>query len=619
MELIVCSECQGFSSPGSKLCQQCGAAIKEEAPPVPSIPAAAPPAEEEPAPQEATDEGPSVPAFDGPPEIMAKLGALETAIAKDPSSKTPYLQLSQAYAEAKRLDLAAAVLERFLEVDPNNAYVRHRLAQIAAKRDGTAPAAAEQPAAQPVPGAAAAAGPVAAPRKTPGTLPPRQAISQVALAQRPAAPVIKREFQTWTSRQKTMIAAGLGVAALLFIVKVYVFPGTRRLVGGEFRAYAPAFSPTGNHVAFLIADGQSTRLAVYDMRQGKHRPLATISEGGFSWSPDGNRLAYTASGGGDDWRGSVFVVDIATGQASKVAAGSTPVWSGSSTLIMLCSPEPPRAVSEDEPGSFAETDWAQRYCRADVATGTVQRTRVAADFGMAVSGSVDAVVYEQVKQDESTAASVAPPNKDFEQMVDRVTAGRARNVAEGSRDLNRELEAKKYEERRRALTQNQRLPYEADVVVASLDGGSPTLLTSGGQSAFPSWTADGRVLYATNGAAGIEIWSMTAQGSDKRAMLRGVKLADPKAVQVTRDGRYVFFVAPVEGDPGLARTMTGEDPADIHIAPAGGNKASRLANQHPFKQRFTVSPDGKLVAYEVLQDIKLLGGAQRSEIWLTRR
>lgn len=619
MELIYCPECQGFSSPGSKVCQQCGAAIKEEAPPLPAMPAAAPPVEEAPAQEEALapDEEPSVPAFDAPPEVMAKVSALEAAIEKDPSSKTPYLQLSQVYAEAKRLDLAAAVLERFLEVDSNNAYVRHRLAQVTAKRDTAAPAATEKPAAQPPPPAAA---PAAAPRKAPATPPPRQATSQVALAQRPAAPVIKREFQTWTSRQKTMIAAGLGVAALLFIVKVYVFPGTRRLVGGEFRAFAPAFSPTGGHVAFLLDDGQSTRLAVYDMRKGSYRPLAPIAgEEAFSWSPDGNRLAYTGSDGADDWRGSVFVVDVTTGQASKVAAGSTPVWSGSSTLIMVCSPEPPRAVSEDEPSSFSETDWAQRYCRAEVATGAVRRTSLAAGYGMAVSGSVDSVVYEQVRQDETPAASAESPNKEFEQFVDRVTAGRARNVAEGTRDLNRELEAKKYEERRRALTKNQRLPYEADVVVASLDGGSPTLLTSGGQSAFPSWTPDGRVLYATNGASGIEIWSMTAQGSDKKAMLRGVKLADPTAVQVTRDGRHVFFVSPVEGDPGLAKMMTGEEPADIHVVPVGGSKAVRLANQHPFKQRFSVSPDGKLVAYEVLQDVKLLGGARRSEIWLLRR
>jgi hypothetical protein len=314
----------------------------------------------------------------------------------------------------------------------------------------------------------------------------------------------------------------------------------------------------------------------------------------------------------------VFVVDVNTGQASKVAAGSAPVWSGTGTLIMVCSPEPPSAASEDEPSSYAERDWRQRYCRADVATGTVTRTSLAAEYGRAVSGNVDSIVYEQVKEVES-AAGTESPNKEFEQFVDRVTAGNARNVVEGSRDLNRELEAKKYEERRRALGKSQRLPYEADIVVASLDGGSPTLLTSGGQSAFPSWAPDGRVLYATNGASGIEIWSMTAQGTDKKAVLRGAKLADPTAVQLSRDGRHVFFVTPVEGDPGLARAMTGEDPADIHVAPVGGSGGVRLANKHPFKQRFAVSPDGKLVAYEVLQDIKLIGGAQRSELWLLRR
>jgi hypothetical protein len=65
--------------------------------------------------------------------------------------------------------------------------------------------------------------------------------------------------------------------------------------------------------------------------------------------------------------------------------------------------------------------------------------------------------------------------------------------------------------------------------------------------------------------------------------------------------------------------MTGEEPADIHVAPVGGSGGTRLSNKHPFKQRFAVSPDGSKIAYEVLQDVKVIGGAGRSEIWLLRR
>ena len=614
MELVYCPACEGFSAPGSKVCEQCKAPIPEDAEPVQTIRAAPaapepPPPEEEEAPPE---EAPAFPPLEGPPELLAKVEALEAAIEKEPSSKTPYLQLSQAYADAKRLDLAAATLERFLVVDPNNAYVKHRLSQVVAKRDAPAPGATAQ-ATPPKPAAAA-------PRKAPATLPPQKAYSAAGLAQRPSAPVIRREFQGVSKQRKQQIAAAVGVVVLAVLVKMYVFPGTRRLVGGEFRAYAPAFSPTGSHIAFLIDDGQAQRLAVYDMRKKAHTPLAPVSGEGFAWSPDGTRIAYTASGSGEDWRSSVSVVDVATGQARKVASGHSPVWSGSSTLIIVCSPEPRQreSFSDDEPVSFSESDWGERFCRAEVATGSVQRTSLAPDYRMAVSGSVDSVVYEQVRDDASAPIDESP-KKEFEQLLDRVTAGNAKNFAEGSRDLNRELEAKKYQDRRRSLGKTQKLPYEADVVVAGLDGGTPTLVTSGGRSGFPSWTHDGRVLYATNGAAGLELWSMTAQGGDKKVVLRGAKLEDPALVQLTRDGRRIFFVSPVEGDPGLAKMMTGEEPADIHYASVGDGKPTRLANQHPFKHRYSVSPNGNLVAYEVLQDIKLLGGAQRSEIWLVRR
>jgi Tol biopolymer transport system component len=609
MELVYCSECQGFSSPGSKVCQQCGKPIKDEPEVVAAVPSiAAKPIEEPPVAETPPEEAaPELPPFDAPPEVVAKADGLLAAIEKDPAVKTPYLQLSQLYAERKRRDLATSVLERYLEVDPNDANVKHRLAQLA-RPAVTAAAAAPTAAAAPVPRAAA----------RPATMPPQKIYSPAGVAHRPPPPVIRREFQGLTQQRKMIIAGVLGGVALLAAVKVFVFPGTRLLAGGEFKAFAPSFSPTGKHLAFLVSDARSTQLAVHDLGRGAHRTLATVSGEGFSWSPDGSRLAYVASGGGDDWGGSVFVVDVNTGQSRKVAAGSSPVWSGGSTLIMVCSPEPPSAASEDDPNPYMQTDWRQRYCRVDVATGSVSRSRLAAEWGGAVSGSVDSVVYEQVK-DSAAVATGESPEKEAERFVDRVVAGGARNFAEGSRDLNRELEAKKYEERRKAAGKSPRLPYEADVVVASLDGGSPTLVTSGGQSGFPSWTADGRILYATNGASGIEMWSMSASGGDKKAVLSGTKLADPSAVQVTRDGRYVFFVAPVEGDPGMAKAMTGEEPADIHVAPVGGSGGTRLSNKHPFKQRFAVSPDGSKIAYEVLQDVKVIGGAGRSEIWLLRR
>lgn len=112
---------------------------------------------------------------------------------------------------------------------------------------------------------------------------------------------------------------------------------------------------------------------------------------------------------------------------------------------------------------------------------------------------------------------------------------------------------------------------------------------------------------------------MNADGTGRQLAFKG-RLADPPAAQLTADGRYVLFVAPVEANEGVAKLMTGESPEDLHIARVGSSTAKRLANRHPFKQRYAVSPDGRRIVYEVLADPGTLtqpGG--RSELWMMRR
>ena len=121
------------------------------------------------------------------------------------------------------------------------------------------------------------------------------------------------------------------------------------------------------------------------------------------------------------------------------------------------------------------------------------------------------------------------------------------------------------------------------------------------------------------GASGIDFWTARADGSDRQPVLTGVAVADPGSVTLSADRQAVFFVAPVEGDTAMAQAMTGDAPADLHVAEVGGGKPRRLANRHPFKQRFAVSPDGRQIAYEVGQDVRVLSGAGRSELWLMTR
>lgn len=610
MEFVACPQCGAFNSSSLGECAACHASLPDEPLSPPAIalaPVASAPAAADQAPA-AVAEAPAEtgpPPFEAPPGVLAKVQQLETALAEKPSARALYLQLAQIYLDANRKDLAARAIERGIEIDPTNTYLRHRLAQIT----GTAEAA---PA---VPKTAATTAP-----GTRGATVAFQPVQRPALpATRPTPPADARKWKLW-------IGGAVALVALVVVAKLWLFPSSRIFVAGDFRAHAPVWSPTGKHLAFLMDDDKGTRLGIYDFSKGAYRkvgPVAAWDAHSLSWSPDGTRLAYTATEGEGDWRQAVFTVDASGGVPKRIAAGSSPAWaSDGGTLIMVCQPE--SRPSYDEGGasfSIDGEDWGGRYCRVDVAGGQVQKMALAPTFGAALSVLHEAVVFEQTAGEPSEAgdATGSPSEGGFDSLVDAVAAGRARNVAEGSRDLSRELEARQYAQRRAAAMTAERVPYAADLFVASLSGGQPVALTSDHQSAFPSWTADGdRILFATNGAAGLEFCTVGANGSGRQTVLSGVKGVDPQSVTLSPDGRYVFFVATVPGDAAVAKIMTGESPADLHVARVGAKTAKRLANRHAFKQRYAVSPDGKRIAYEVMQDVKLIGGAGKSELWLMR-
>jgi Tol biopolymer transport system component len=230
---------------------------------------------------------------------------------------------------------------------------------------------------------------------------------------------------------------------------------------------------------------------------------------------------------------------------------------------------------------------------------------------MALSPLLDRVVFERHTEAamEDAGAEAASGDAEFQAMADAAVSRDARNVAEGARDLGRAFESYQKKQKRRAAKGGARVP-EAEVFAADLDRGEPVRLAAAGEAAFPSWTPGGdRILFAANGASGIEFWTMREDGGDRQPLLKGVKAVDPASVRLSADGKQVFFVAPAEGAPG----------GDLHVAPAGGGEARRLANKHTFKQRYAVSPDGKRIAYEVPQDVKMLTGEGRSEIWLLKR
>jgi len=159
---------------------------------------------------------------------------------------------------------------------------------------------------------------------------------------------------------------------------VFIVPAaggaSRQLTFGERGESQPAWSPDGRTIAFVAARGTGSgengprpQIWLLPADGGEARQLTTIKDGvnGYVWSPDGSRIALLTTDTltreqdaklrrrddpkvyeGDFRLVHIWVVDVATGAASKVTSGNftvngVPSWSpDGKTLAFQASPTP---------------------------------------------------------------------------------------------------------------------------------------------------------------------------------------------------------------------------------------------------------------------------------------
>src|SRR5262249_42568173 len=97
------------------------------------------------------------------------------------------------------------------------------------------------------------------------------------------------------------------------------------------------WSLAGDMLAVNTGTGQ---LRTFHLATKDSKLIATdISSNTPSWSPDGKRITYeSASGTGENRHFQVNVIDLATGQVSKVAEGRYPSWSPRGDRIAYLAP-----------------------------------------------------------------------------------------------------------------------------------------------------------------------------------------------------------------------------------------------------------------------------------------
>jgi dipeptidyl aminopeptidase/acylaminoacyl peptidase len=124
---------------------------------------------------------------------------------------------------------------------------------------------------------------------------------------------------------------------------------------------AVAITPDGSKLACLTGNsaGAPGQLTILDLKSGKITRGPKASDGAgpeISWSPDGRRIAFEKAF--SDYHSEILVLDIETGQVSKIASGRSPSWSPSGEWIMYYDQSP--RLASGEGGGHATN--ANRIC-----------------------------------------------------------------------------------------------------------------------------------------------------------------------------------------------------------------------------------------------------------------
>ncbi len=110
-----------------------------------------------------------------------------------------------------------------------------------------------------------------------------------------------------------------------------------------------------------------------------------------------------------------------------------------------------------------------------------------------------------------------------------------------------------------------------------------------------SWTADGRVVYASLAGGGWDIWVMNADGTGQKQLTAGAR--SNYGPSVSADGRYVVFVSNRAGGPFNIWRMDADGGNPLRLTSGRGENFPH------------VTPDGRWVVYATT------GGAQEPAVW----
>ena len=130
----------------------------------------------------------------------------------------------------------------------------------------------------------------------------------------------------------------------------------------------------------------------------------------------------------------------------------------------------------------------------------------------------------------------------------------------------------------------------ADIWVGDVERGATTRLTHGGVNVAPVWSADGAsVFYALRSAGPFEVWTRDASAAapEKQVLSAAGRQRHLFPSSVSRDGRLI-----------ACTESGGPTRGDIVVLPSAGGPPVATINTSFDEANGTLSPDGRLFAYQ---------------------
>ena len=322
---------------------------------------------------------------------------------------------------------------------------------------------------------------------------------------------------------------------------LYQIPGLggnpRRLIANV--GSAVTFSPDGRQLAFIrnFPDAGEDVLMIADGTGGGERKLAVRKLPNFfrsvAWSPDGKTIACGVGSFVPSYNTYVVGLAVEGGREKQVGTQS---WMFMGQLAWAADG---RALilgaSEQEAGSFeSQQIWYLSYPEGEA-------RRITNDLNNYSGVSLTADSNRLVTVQFETSSSIwLAPNGD---------ANRATRTTSGA---------------------------------GQVDGRDGV-----------AWTADGKIVYASNASGNLDLWMMNADGSQQRQLTENSRINNHPAV--SPDGRYLIFTSDRAGAPNIWRTdIDGSNPKQLTSGSGEDNSQC--------------SPDGQWVVYTLL-------GAGKPTLW----